>query len=897
MYVHPILNQVILLSALVGKVILSYRLGLVRPSWLLPALGMGLLSLAVLLVSAIVELDEAWLWASTLYAVAYLCLVIALWRIAGGEQEEAPLTPVQHLPQTPALLLESENRRAVLVHGGDVRRPLCRDGQPADALLPGWSVAAVHNCFSPLVVISLVHSGGQMARWIVGVLNELYDEPVVQLPATVRDVLHAGTERRLQDIRSRGGAALAEWNAIPRTTRLELLADLEARAGSGEDGPSAAIAGWSDDSGQVLSVCSDDNLMSVVSPTGMEIPILREGTVLRHTDFQPGWAADVLYRDFAPFYLLELRHETGTRATWLLDRHLLVIGDINGLSQTTKDELCLRAAPIIERHLASVLAFAEPGIDPVVERYVQLNGDVRRVLAMHCAGAIKPLPTSMALREVPLVLPLTGESSGKETILLRRAAIEQAVTVDVHLQTVEAIRRGRLEWPSPVDGSAAQLQGIFMWGECVQLYQFTDRSGLDFVVIASDRCTRVIGLMVPAINLILYEDRSPGSHEPNVWLHNSLGGGFWWLLIRHVNEYAHEVRLRRRTAHARPVNVLLSGSLVHIGHHLWNDLSGLEALCNAIPPEQLPVTMIIGAAEAPVELFGPIEALFPTMRGRIDRSLETVDAFIRWTYRHDVWPTRITRDHVSAALRQRVMDHLAKASEAAQVRDTMLVRRMGRHRAPVVIFGLRVEDRTLVDLPAFCEAFVSFMAERHPGATVVFDGYNCRPGIPEGPVNLGMVHHLTSQPPEDVEAALVAALMERFAGEPVTIVGTTGQSIATSLAWCRHADAAFAIWGAGLAKIRWLANLPTMVVTGHRNLLHRSDLNIYHDAAFIEASAPVVFPDPSLVVDVHDHKALAAKFIQGGRECFMVQTDEILQVFDTLLTRALQDQECRVLQD
>lgn len=440
MQVHHALSQVILLLAVVGNIVFSYRLGLVRPSWLLPSLCLGLLSLAVLLTSAVVKLDEAWLWASTLYTVSYLCLLIVSWRTVGGQQEEAPPIPVQHLPQTPALLLESENGRAVLVHGGDIRRLLFRDGLPADALLPGWSAAAIHNCFSPLVVISLVHSDGQTARWIVNVLDEIYDGPVVQLPTTVRGVLRAGTGRRLQDIHSRGEAALAEWNAIPRTTRLELLADLETWAGPGEDGPNMTRAGWSDDSGQVLPVCSNDDLISVMLPTGIETPILRGETVLRHTDFQPGWTADVLYCDFAPFYLLELLHETGGRATWLLDRHLAVIGDINGLSQTTKDELCLRATPIIERHLASVLAFAEPGIDPVIERYVQLNGDARRVLAMHCAGAIRPSPTSMALREVPSALPVTGEPSGKETILLRQAAIEQAVTVDMHLQTVEAIR-------------------------------------------------------------------------------------------------------------------------------------------------------------------------------------------------------------------------------------------------------------------------------------------------------------------------------------------------------------------------------------------------------------------------------------------------------------------------
>ncbi len=892
MQVYQTPFQIILVSTIVGNVLFSFHVGLKKSSWLPPSLASALLSLSILLVSVLAEIKGAWLWALIIYSILYPFLLVLFWQyLARKLEHEASPAMIDASQQMPALSLQSENGYAVLVYLGDIRCRLRRDGQPVGALLPGWSVSAIHVDLAPVIIVSLVHGDGRTARWIIAAASETYNEPISQLPRTVRDSLRAGIKRQLQDIRSRNEAAFAAWNTIPRTTRLELLADLETHAGPGEDGLSTTMGGWSDDSGQVLPVCSDDNLASVVLPTGVEIPILREGTVLRHTDLQPGWAADVLYRDFAPFYLLELRHETGLRATWLLDRHLSVIDDINCLSQTTKDELCLRAAPIIERHLASVLAFAEPGTDPVVERYVQLNGDVRRVLAMHCAGAIRPPPTSMALREVPSALPATG---GKETILLRRAAIEQAVTVDMHIQTIEAIRQGRLDWPSPVDGSAARLQGIFMWEEYVQLYQFTDRNGLDFMVVASDRRTRVIGLMVPTINLILYEDRSPSSHDPNVWLHNSLGGGFWWLLVRHVNEYTHEVTLRRRTGRARPVNVLLSGSRVHIGHHLWNDLSGFEALCNSVPPEQLPTTMIIGASDGRAELFGPIEALFPATLGHIDRSLETVDAFVRWIYRHDVWPTRIACDYVSVALRRTVMDHLAKAEEAAQVRGSLQARRCD---APVIIFGLRVEDRTLVDLPAFCALFVAFMAKRHPGTTIVFDGYNCRPGTSTGPVNPGMVHHLTSRPPEEVETALVAALTERFAGQPVTIVGTTGQSIATSLAWCSHADAAFAIWGAGLAKVRWLANLPTMAITGRANLLHRPDLNIYHDPIFVEASAPVVFPDPSLIEDVPDHVALAAKFIQGGRECFKVDTNHIFNNFDMFLKNIIQKKRCKALQD
>ena len=889
MQAHQILIQAVLLPATLGNVLFSYQLGVKRPGWMVPSMAAAVASLAVLLASAVGGLRGPWLWAVACFCIVYPPVLIAAWRKAAREwprDEESP-APIKRPPSTPAVSLEAENGHAVLVHGGGLRRPLARSGQPADALLPGWSVAAIHNEFPPLVVVSLAHADGQTARWIVDSQDELHDEPVTQLPATVRDALRAGV-RRLQDIRDRGEAGLAAWNAVPRATRLELPADSQARVQPGEEGLTAMAGGQ--EHGPALPVRSDAMLLSVSLPTGIELPILKAGAVLQQADFLPGWSAESLYCDFAPFYLLELRHESGLQATWLLDDHLSCIADIKHVSQATRDALCLRAAPVIGRHLDSVLAFAEPGSDPVVDRYVRLSGDARHVLATYCGSKIKRTPTPIGSSAIPSEMPVAAAPGSEATLALRRASAEQAVTTDLHRRTLEAIVDGRFEWPSPVDGSAATLRGIFTWYDYAFFYEFVDRNGLDFVIVASDRNARVVGLVIPAANLILFDDRKPNVLDPNIWLEGNLGGGFWWLLVQQANRFPHEMALRRRTAHARPVNVLLSGSFVHIGHHLWNDLSGFEALCKAVPSEQLPTTMVIGAAETPVELFGPIEALFPAARGRIDRSLDTLDSFVRWTYRQDVWPTRITQEYVSAALRERIMGHFAGTVEAEQARDMLSAWQPSRRGAPVVVFGLRVEDRTLVNLPAFCEAFVSFMAARHPGAIVVFDGYNSRPDA-VGSVNLGMVHHLADQPPEEVEAALVASLIERFAGQPITIVGTTGRSIATSLAWCRQADAAFAIWGAGLAKIRWLANLPTMAVTGHWNLVRRSDLNIYHDAAFMEAPALMVFPNPSLVADVHDHKALASGFSQGGRECFMLHTDEVLHEFDALLARALRERE------
>ena len=747
--------------------------------------------------------------------------------------------------------LRNEAGAAVLVDPSGRRRRLQRQGGDFPALREGWTATGFHLALPPLVVIALRHQDGETAHWIVDAGDEAYFESVQQLPAPVRGVLL--------------GAARGSWRALPRTLRLELLAAEPRRAELG--------------SGERLTVSAEDNLVAVVLADGAELPILFAGKPMRPSDLQPGWTAQSLYRDFEPFYLLELRHADGARAAWLLDAELRLIDDFTRVSAATRDAVLPHAAPVMSRHLDAVLAFQDPHDDARVARYLDLVPGVRHILVGHCNGDIRPALTPLGASSMAasMLMPRGPAAGG---IVLLREVVERALGVDLHQRTLSSIRDGSLDWPSPIDGSETRLRGIFTLDDYVFVYQFTDRNGIDFLAVAGDRSARLIGLVVPAANLFLFDDRT-GVWMGDTWLRNERGGAFWPLLVRHVNQYAELMGQRRRSGRAACVNVLLSN--IHIGHHLWNDLTGLEALCRAVPEERVPATMILGAQDGGAELFGPLETLFPALAGRVDRTLAGVDAFIRWTYGEDVWPCRITRDHVSASLRERITCHLDRGKDARRVHDLVAARPRALPRPPMVIFGLRVEDRTFVDLPAFCGAFTAFMAERHPGSVIVFDGYNRGPAAGEAGVIRGMAYGLARRPPEAVEREIVAGLAARFADAPVSIIGTTGESIATSLAWCRHADAAFAIWGAGLAKYRWLANLPTMMISTRANLLGRGDLAIYHDPRFTEAPAPYRLADAAWVRDAGAEGALATGHIQGHRECFTADTSAVLAGFDDFL--------------
>ena len=781
--------------------------------------------------------------------------------------------------QTARFSLQDEDGAAILVAPSGLRRPLRRDGCRFEALRQGWSSEEVHHAFEPIIIIPLRHQNGDLACWIVDALNETYFEPIGHLPPPVSQDLRLASRRLLDQAHGGDKDARDAWDRLPRRIRLDLLAEAQAEASWAPDGliDRLAASNGASHPGDRLVVHTNEGQFSVVLPGGWELPILLGGKVLQSPDLAPGWTAVTLYRDFAPSYLLELRHADGAGAAWMLDRQLRQVGDV--WRPSTMAEVLVRdAAPVMNRHLASVLALQGPGADPVVERYLALDPTVRHALIAHSGGCIRPPLSPLSAQRMPRTFALDLAGKDGAAILLSRDAVERAVTADLHQHTLRAIRRGRLEWPSPVDASLARLSGIFTLDDYVFVYQFTDRHGVDFMLVAGDRSARPIGLIVPSANLFLFHEQPGWTHDD--WLRRERGGDFWCLLVRHVNQYAAEVAGRSRGAAAVAVNVLLSN--VHIGHHLWNDLTGLEALCDAVPPADLPKTMILGAADLRAELFGPIDTLFPSLSSHVDRSLPDVDAFIRWTYAHDVWPCRITRERVTARLRERVVGAL-DASLDPQTRRDCLDRSGSAPGAPVIVFGLRVEDRTFTDLEAFCAAFIGFTADRHPGATIVFDGHNSGPN--DGGIIRGMAYGLAERAPEDVEADLVRRLAERFAHAPVRIVGTTGQSIAASLAWCRSADAAFAIWGAGLAKYRWLANLPTMMISTRENLLTRPDLAIYHDPRYVEDPKPYLLADPDWITDTGTAGALATGHVQGGRGCFTADPALVLPAFDAFLRR------------
>ncbi len=568
-------------------------------------------------------------------------------------------------------------------------------------------------------------------------------------------------------------------------------------------------------------------------------PILVGGVPI--SGFLPGWRARALYTGFAPLFLLELEHEGGGRATWFLNHRMERAGDcLDQLSSDLRMLLRHNCLLVLGRLVDAVLNRCDPVLDPAAAAFLEVCPHTRHQIAVWCLDALIP-GSSLYLAADLQPHSLLFRGHGGSLTAIDRDWLLEGLRVDWQARIAGFLRSGRMEWPSPVDGTMLQAQGGLFVDDFHFAYRFADhRHDLVFFVLVGDHHSVLAGLWFPSMGLVVSPDQ-----ERRGLAHTMLRHLPWWVLS-HVLVHARVLfpALRRGACGFASV-MRLQG--LHIGHQLWNELSGMQRALDA-HPDALP-DWIVPDAEGGTELFGPVDELFPELAGRVVRNLRTVEQVIDHAYRSDLFLLRVTSDVVTTALRRRIQA-LALRSEAGRQAGAA-ARRLVRRSAPVVLVGLRVENRTMVEMKPFLDGLVRSIASRHPGAVIVFDGHNASVGAgPGGGRTIRSHGEREGGPrPTEVERELVAAVRDDARCLDVTIADTIGQPVASSIGWCLAADCFVSVWGASLAKYRWACNRPGFVITSRANLQGRPDLHIYDSPRYVEDPSPMIFVAAEAVED------------------------------------------------
>ena len=587
-------------------------------------------------------------------------------------------------------------------------------------------------------------------------------------------------------------------------------------------------AGSNDEAARKMVLLHRTDGPAVLLPGGPRT-ILREG---QEAQFVKGWRPVQAYTGLAPVTIVLFASDGGDEGLWILDAdfnyHASSFRQMSdALAARIMVPLCRLVDGLWEAAMRS--ANGKP-LDARAQAFLRLPEFCRKQLtsfyleafpatARHYHGA---QPAGCASR-TPVI------DCGGRRIPVRAGELH-AMFDPFFLQRKQEmlIESGYFTLPSILSDSTLTCCKAFYLSAHLTAYRlFDEQWQTTFFLLSGDIVFRVLAVYIPEANLVL-------SHDP-AWSSKrwpTLLADFYY----HVLRYGDRIAPYLGADDTKPMHFWCGAGALHLGHLLWNDLSGIDDLVTKFRPGQLPRLMLCDIEAGP-EMYGPLERMFPELSGKVERHRESFEALIGSFYDRNLCLFRSSRTKVTGSLRRRILADVP-------------------HRgadAPVILLGLRTENRTLVDLEGFCRRLVSQLAALRTRIVLVVDGHN--KGATGRPISSHQEHRAERSPLEQ-EQRLVASIREEATGTLVEIVSTIGEPLRESLGWCRSAAFFVTLWGAGLAKYRWVCNTRGLVVTNAWNLDNLGDLQLYSNARTMEAPSEMVFVPKAAITDVPDSPLL-----------------------------------------
>ncbi|SFK29512.1 hypothetical protein [Celeribacter neptunius] len=287
--------------------------------------------------------------------------------------------------------------------------------------------------------------------------------------------------------------------------------------------------------------------------------------------------------------------------------------------------------------------------------------------------------------------------------------------------------------------------------------------------------------------------------------------------------------------------LVLGGGVLHIGHAIWDEFQGLDRIYETYGAD-CGVGVAISADLSAVDVFGPIEEIYPELRGRVTRVSQT-EELLKECVSNRLAPLPVSGRHIRAGSRERLARHAQQTAEqlgcdysANGVRLTPGAFRLA--------FGLRLFNRTPDNLMNVYLEIARRLAAQVPELVVIFDGLNGSSA--EGPV----ISKANSQPRIEgqdngtkvelgnehlsQEMGFVEAFCDLHGVKNLQVVSCIGTSPLENLAWLSTVNYFVAPYGAGLAKLRWALDKPGFALTGERNLRGLDLLKIYNDSKYMD---------------------------------------------------------------
>lgn len=740
--------------------------------------------------------------------------------------------------------------------------PLTLAAQPVRTFAPGWHAGALSRLLQPYLLLEFHNGSGNTGVWLLDAtfhhLHSSLESLAPDLHAWIADVLAPVLDWLRNDRLSDGQpeAVAAFLSLQPRLRR-----ELEALCLSAPEAPQPGRAPLDDRRFATRpAAVPADHTLAVHRENGRpEMMIGATGLVVQQGDapavLNPGWRPVCVCLLAFPTLTLELGHENGDTAVWYLDHDGRMIGhQADALHPTAGGRLACAIRPLFDQLWTTLLLQPADGLSARLIRFLALAEVIRLdLLALMLAsraeiGIAVPTQVWTLTDPLPRNLGYIVRTRTGGVVALDPEHAHAACLRSLQENFIEQIVAGETGWPSPVDGVLirTRLEPLYFDHLCFAYRLHDPRHDLTFHVVALEWHFRTFGLYFPGTDLLVTADEASATRTRHYCL------DFVAMIQRHLVVYGQSIaigqaraRMHGDRAHGPLVQAFRGEPTLHIGHYLWQDLTGLDELVRRVPVQKLPHCLVFDS-HMQAEMYGPIDRIYPQLEGRVIRHDSSFEHSIRTFYETGTRVMKITGMVVTRSVGEHVMDAIGQDPDWASERaDADAI----APETPVVLIGLRVGNRTIEDQAGFCSRLVVDLVETFAPVRplIVLDGHNAGAN---GATYRSVADDRPGMAPfVETERAIARIVTATCAGLGVRVVDTIGRPVAVSLIWCQRAQFFVAPWGAALAKYRWVCNRPGLVMTGHWNMRQRGDLDIYHTPRMMERPSELQFVPAALVQD------------------------------------------------
>ena len=578
------------------------------------------------------------------------------------------------------------------------------------------------------------------------------------------------------------------------------------------------------------------------------MPLLFGGGTIHHQG--PHWYFKEAIKVLLDFFLVELVSSSGGSAAHIYDESMTFISNrFEDLQEDISKSFRNVYAPVF-RELWQGMVCGKTALEPATLQILEALGKGSRIELGRFVRDSVLASDQIAILNSDLPIPL----------VLDCEAIQTLFKTDLLASQTDAMLQGDFALPSPfgMHSNVARKGLLFKQNDYYQFYAYYFQDSVSrtsYYVVCGDWNYRILALFFPDLGYTLFPSEE-NKRFFDVSAHQTVRDAIY----EHVINYCDDLSDYLFADRCEPI---IRIGYWHLGHHLWNELTGLQHTVDSISAKSLPPILVVSPDTS--EMYEKVEALFPQLVGKVNRSLRSAEQLPLYLYKNNYLMFHPTHNYISQKLADRILMRCAEACAPKFAAQILALRQSGYR---IVMIGLRVENRTLTDLAAFCSNVIEALKSQLERVVVVIDGHNRSTHNNNSNKEFRSLHdHISLRRPIDVEHSIYETLKMSFAHDDnIQIVSTIGEPISSSVFWCHHAEFYVTPWGAGLAKYKWVCNKPGLIVSnqfflgiGESYLYDKGDYRECPERTFRVSQQDVQdFPDADLVIP--DRDPLRANF-------------------------------------